>query len=184
MVVERTLMFFGSMITCSALIFAVCSKFWAEFYLHNQKYNAGLWSVCPDTENECLSYDEWMTEEDIPSWLYHVRILIASACTLSGITVMLSLVAVVNPKMKNVYVSVIHFLTSAVIAGVCVVFNDSKHFYNHKQLYQVEHLWAFYLSIATSAWSFFLAAFGIMADHCNCLSRTSDHDYGIQSDNV
>ena len=184
MVVERTLMFFGSMITCSALIFAVCSKFWAEFYLHEKKYNAGLWSVCPDDENECISFDEWMTNEDIPSWLYHVRVLIASACTLSGIAVMMSLVAILHPKYKNVYTSVIQFFTSAVIAGVCMVFNDSKHFYNHNQLYTVEHLWAFYLSAAASAWSLFLAVFGIMADHCSCMLRTSDHDYGIQGQNV
>lgn len=181
---ERTLMFFGSMVTCTTLSFAVCSKFWAEFYFKEKKYHAGLWTVCPENGIECVSFDEWMENEHIPSWLQNVRILTASACTLSGLALTMSLIVILHSKFKNVYTSVLQFLVSAVVAGVCVIFSDNKHFYNHEKLYHADHLWAFYLSAATSIWSFLMALFGIMADHCMCILRTSDHDYGIHADNV
>jgi len=40
-----------------------------------KNYNAGLWSVCFKDDEECLSYDEWLQGEDIPSWLKQTRIL-------------------------------------------------------------------------------------------------------------
>eukprot|EP00111_Clytia_hemisphaerica_P003287 TCONS_00009377-protein len=182
MVLERTLIFFGSMISVSCLTFAVCSQFWAEFYFDGKRYHTGLWRVCYEKADECDSFNTWLDEgEKIPSWLSEIRILICLASILAGIALLTSLLGILYLKIKSVYTSVINFISCALLVGVCLIFYESKYFHNERQLLRVRHLWAFYLTISTAGWTFLMAVFGIMADYCCCCckkDRTLEVNYG------
>ena len=183
MVLERTLLFFGTMITTSALAFSMCSQFWVDFVFQGKNYNAGLWSVCLKDDEECLSYNKWLQGEDIPSWLKQTRILIAAACTMAGMGLMTSLLSIIHLKIKCVFTSLMQFICSALLIGVCVIYSEKKYYHNEHRLVSIQLLWGFYLTVATAVWAFVLAIYGIFADYCSCAKdRTLELTYGIYAD--
>lgn len=180
--VERTLLFFGTMITTSCLAFAICSQFWAEFYFRGTKYNSGLWNVCPYDNDNCESLDEWLENEDAPQWLIQVRILMSLSVTMAGISILTSLLGLCHEKVKCLFTSIISFICSAMLAGVCVIYSEKKYYHNEHHLIGIQHLWGFYLTCASAGWALFLAVYGIFADVSCKEDRTAGIIYGIYAD--
>lgn len=180
--VERTLLFFGTMITTSCLAFAVCSQFWAEFYFRGKKYHSGLWNICPDNEEDCKSFDDWLEDENTPKWMMQIRVLMSLSVTLSGVAILTSLLGLCHLRVKCYYTSIVAFICSAMLAGSCVIFSEKKFYFNEHLMIGIQHSWGFYLSAATAGWTFLLSIFGIFADVTCKTDQTEEILYGIYAD--
>lgn len=181
--VERTLLFFGTMVTTSCLAFAICSQFWVEFYFQGVEYNAGLWKVCSDNkEDKCSTLDDWLDGADTPRWLLQVRLLISVSVGLSAISILTSLLGLCHERVKCMFTSLSTFFCCALLAGVCVIYSEKKYYHNEHLLSEVRQLWGFYLTCGSAGWAFLLAIFGILADVKCKKDRTEELMYGIYTD--
>uniref|UniRef100_A0A7M5XNL6 Uncharacterized protein n=1 Tax=Clytia hemisphaerica TaxID=252671 RepID=A0A7M5XNL6_9CNID len=163
--IDRVVNFCGAQIIACLLILAACSVHWADFYFDGHYYKIGLWKVCTVKADECNSFDMWLEEDEkLPSWLSQIRILICFATVSAVVGLLTSLMGIFYWKIKCVYTSLLHFISTGLLVGVCFIFYKNNHF---GQYVKVKNLSSFYVAMITAALTFLLAVFGIMADFCS-----------------